>query len=417
MKHLIKAAIQHPLISGSGIIIVGSLLGNFFNFLFNLFMSRNLPVADYGTLASIISLMTLSTVPLTAITPSVVSFAGGYFANNEIGMVGLLYRKTLRYLAIISVLILVLTFTSSDLIAGYFNIKPADLVIYSGLTVALIYLGSLNSGLLQARLHFKFISFSNFASSFIKFAVGVLLVLIGYGVSGAVVAFLLSSIFIIFVSYIPLRDIFSVSKNSNYRLPLKEFLTYGIPSAISIFGLNALISSDLLLVKRFFSPEEAGLYAGMALVGKVIFFLTAPIGSVMYPLIVQKHARNESYRNTLFLAIILVFVPSLCVSIFYFLYPEFAITFFLKNSSYMKVSSLLGIFGIFIALYSVISLLTYYFLSIKRNWVWLPMAISSIGQIILLNIYHESFEQVIYISTGICVLLLLSLLLYFKKTS
>lgn len=416
MKHFVKTAIQHPLISGSGIIIAGSVFGNVFNFLFNLYMSRNLPIADYGTLVSIVSLVLLATIPLSSVTPSIVSFSGKYFASGEIGMISLFYRKTLSYLLGFSVLLILLILLFSASIAQFFKINSSELVVYAGITVAIIYLGSLNSGLLQAKLSFKFISLSNFISSFAKFSVGLILIMLGYGVFGAVIAFLLSFLMPFLISFIPILSIFKESNHTKYKLPLREIFLYGVPSAVAIFGLNSLVSTDLLLVKHLLSPDKAGLYAGMSLVGRVIFFLTAPVGTVMYPLIVQKHAKNESYRNTLILSILLVFLPSLAVSIFYFLYPEFALTFFLKKTEYLAVSKYLGVFGIFIAIYSVISLLTYYFLSIKKSMVWLPLALSSIGQAVLIYFFHQSFLQIIIISLTISILLLSFLLIYFKKT-
>ena len=54
----------------------------------------------------------------------------------------------------------------------------------------------------------------------------------------------------------------------------------------------------LILVKHFFSPHDAGIYAGLSLIGRVIFFFSAPIASVMFPVIVQKYARKENYENT-----------------------------------------------------------------------------------------------------------------------
>ena len=57
MKKKALEIIKHPLVYGSSIVVIGGLVANFFHFLFNLFMSRNLSVADYGTLASIVSLI------------------------------------------------------------------------------------------------------------------------------------------------------------------------------------------------------------------------------------------------------------------------------------------------------------------------------------------------------------------------
>ena len=75
MKEKAKALIKHPLIYGSGIVVIGNLFANFFNFLFNLFMSRNLSVSDYGVLASIVALIAFPSLAVGAINPMVIHFA------------------------------------------------------------------------------------------------------------------------------------------------------------------------------------------------------------------------------------------------------------------------------------------------------------------------------------------------------
>lgn len=416
MKKLIISAIQHPLISGSGIIILGTTLANVFHFLFNLFMSRNLQVSDYGTLVSIVSLITLCTVPLSSITPAIVNFAGEHYAVKNFGVISLFYRKTIAYFFLVSLILIALVILFAGSIASFFKIGSIGLVMYTGITIAVIYLGTLNGALLQAKLAFKFIAISNLLSAITKISVGLLLVLAGYGIGGAISAFMVSFMVPFLLSFLPLKEIFTKTKETDYKLHLKGIANYGVPSAVAILGLSSLISTDQLLVKHFFSPNLAGLYAGVSLVSKVIFFLTAPIGTVMYPLIIQKHSKNEKYMNTLFIAVLMVFIPSLAISIFYFIFPEFALTFFLKKPEYLAMSKYLGLFGIFIAIYSVISLLTYYFLSIKKTRVWIPLLSASIAQGLLIYLFHTTFEQIIYISLSVSVLLLIYLLIYFKKT-
>ena len=70
MKAKIVQFSQHPLISLSAVIFTGSLIASFFNFLFNLFMSRNLSVPEYGDLTSLISLITLAIMPAGALLPA-----------------------------------------------------------------------------------------------------------------------------------------------------------------------------------------------------------------------------------------------------------------------------------------------------------------------------------------------------------
>jgi hypothetical protein len=50
----VKKVISHPLIKGSTIIFVGSLMANLLNYVFNLLLGRFLYFYDYGTYATLI---------------------------------------------------------------------------------------------------------------------------------------------------------------------------------------------------------------------------------------------------------------------------------------------------------------------------------------------------------------------------
>lgn len=405
--------LKHELIINSLYMFIGAMIGNVFNFLFNLFMSRNLAVEDYGSLTSMSALIMLATIPAGAVIPAVVSFAGAHFAKGEDDLVSVFFFRIIKPFIFISIVFFVIFIIFSKEIGNFFNIDETFLIVLSGITIAIIYLGAINGGILQAKLSFKFIAFSNLLAVFIKLTVGVTLVLLGFNLLGAVWAFALSFIVSFVIGFIPLRFIFTKVSRSINHISLKSIISYGLPSSLATLGLTSLVSADLLLIKHFYAPSEAGIYAGLSLVGRVIFFLSAPIGSVMFPLIVRKHSKDERYSSIFFLAIALVLIPSICLSFFYFLYPEIIIKFFLKRDVYLSVSGLLGLFGVFTAIYSLLYLLTYYFLSIKRTKIFLPIIIGSFAQAFLIFVYHKSFAQVITISITIISILLVSLLMYY----
>src|SRR3989344_268813 len=96
MKDRIKKTLQHPLISGSAIIFIGTNLGNIFNFLYNLFMINNLTPIDYGVLVSLISILALFSQVADSMTPFIVNYAAIYFAKKELGKVKSLFFKVTK---------------------------------------------------------------------------------------------------------------------------------------------------------------------------------------------------------------------------------------------------------------------------------------------------------------------------------
>ena len=144
--------LRQELVSGSIYIFIGSIFGNIFNFLFNLFMSRNLAVEDYGILMSATSLVMLIAIPVGSITPTIVSFAGSRFAKEDYGSVKALFLKITKPLLVIGVIIFLCFVIFAGYIGIFFHIEDQSIIVITGLIVALAYIGVVNGGLLQARL-------------------------------------------------------------------------------------------------------------------------------------------------------------------------------------------------------------------------------------------------------------------------
>lgn len=414
MKKKIKEGLRHPLILGSAVIFSGSLLGSFINFIFNLFMTRNLSVSDYGILASIVSLITLSTLPAGAVVPMVINFAASYFAKGEFGKVSDLFFKVVKFLFFLGAIAFAIFLIFRKDIGHFFNIYNESLIVLTGIIVLTSFTGIVNSALLQARLSFKFITFSNLLASFLKLFLGAILVFFGFAIGGVIWALFLSSLIPYLISFIPLGFIFK-NRMIDSKADLNKLFAYGAPAALTMFGLTSLTTTDIVLVKHFFDPKSAGIYAGLSLIGRVIFFFSAPIGTVMFPLVVQKHAKKENYHNTFKLSLFLVFLPSILITIFYFIFPEFSIKFFIKRDEYLPAAPLLGIFGIFITLFSLLSIMTNFYLSIKKTKISMLVAGGAFVQAALIWFFHKTFFQIIIISLSVISLLLAFFLLYYWK--
>jgi O-antigen/teichoic acid export membrane protein len=416
MKQRIKQLAKHPLIYGSAVVVIGSLFANFFSFLFNLFMSRNLTVAEYGVLASVMSLIIFPALVSNAIIPVVVRFAGDYFAKGDFPLLRGLYIKIKKILLFVGVSFFILFLFLIPSIKNFFHIDDINILFMADIIIFFGILGAINIAFLQAKLAFKFQVFINLINNVLKLILGVTLVLSGFSVGGATMAMIVAGIVAYVVSFTQIRFIFD-RKISSPSISTKELLAFGFPSALTLLGLTSFISTDIMLVKHFFNAQQAGLYAGLSLIGRVIFFVSAPIGTVMFPLIVRKHSRNENFTNTFKLSLLLVFVPSLLLAVFYALFPKFSILFFLKKEEYLAISDLIAPFALFIALFSLLSIIANFYLSIKKTNVYIPILLGAILQIILINFYHQTFLQIIIISMVITLVLVILLLAYYPRAT
>lgn len=415
MKQKLKEFIKHPLIYGTSIAVIGNLAANFFNFLFNLFMGQNLSVAEFGSLATVLSLILFPALLISSIVPLIIRFAGEYFANNQFGRIRGLYLQAFKFLATSGIILLILLLVFTGQIQNFFHINNAIIFLITDFIIFLGFFHVINVALLQARLSFGFLVFINIAGAILKLTLGIILIFAGLGINGAGIAVLSSSILVYILSFIPLRFLFDKKHVTEVHLKASELAKYGAPSALTIMGLTSFISMDIILVKHFFDSHQAGLYAGLSLIGRVIFFISAPIGGVMFPLIVQKHSKNENFTNTFKLSLLMVLAPSILLIILYSLLPEVAINFFLKKQEYLVISPFLIQFSIFIALFSLLSILSNFYLSIKKTTVFIPVVIGALLQIIMIVLFHENFQQIIFISLGITFALDCLLIAYYPR--
>lgn len=411
MKQKAKKFLNHPLISGTIILVLGSLLANFVNFLFNFYMLRNLSPVDYGTLASIMALITLPLVGANAVQPLIVYFAGTFFAKNELDKIRGLYMKISRFYIFIAIVIFFLFLIFTPQISHFFRINDLYILLITYIIIFFTILIVVNNAFLQAKMAFKFIIFVGFISALIKMASGIIFVTSGFAALGAIIAVLLATVIPYLITFIPIKFIFS-KKIKIPKIETKSLYTYGIPSVLTFLGLNSLISSDIILAKHFFDPKSAGIYAGLSLIGKIIFYVSSPITNVMFPIVVQKHSRNENFTNTFLLSLLLVILPSIPLLIVYAFFPQLVITIFFKKE-YLSISPLVLIFGLFLTIFAPLSLISNFYLSIKKTKIFIPIIIGAMIQIVLISIYHESFIQLIVISMTITLLLLIGLLIYY----
>ncbi|GDX61817.1 capsular polysaccharide biosynthesis protein [Candidatus Levyibacteriota bacterium] len=412
MKKKIRELAINPLISGSSVIFIGSILVNFFNFFYNLFMSRNLSIVDYGTLASLTSIVFLPGMIAGSFQPAVVNFAARYYAKKDYGKIRSLYIKIGSILFLLGLITFLLFIFFSQQISIFFKINDYSLIIISGLIIFIGYISSINNFLIQAKLDFSFSILIGISASLIKLILGIIFVFLGYSVYGAFGALLFSSVVGYLISFLPLGEVLS-KKVLAISIETKKIIFYGLPASITLIGLTSFIMSDIIIVKHFMQPKEAGIYAGISLVSRVIFFLTAPIGTVMFPLIVQKLENKEDYNNILKLALILIIIPSILIIIFYKIFPEFSILFFLKKRDYLDAVSLLVPFAFFITTFSINSILINFFLSLKKTIIYIPVLFTAFLQIILISFFHNSLQEVVYSSMVASILLLFILIIFY----
>lgn len=406
MKKTIQTIIDHPLFSGSTIMIVGSTAVSFLNYLFHLVLGRMLGPANYGEFAAVISLIVLLGIIPGSLNMVVIKHIS--IAKDEIEVASLIHwfkTKILLASLIFSLIILL----ASPAISSFLKIDKGYYLILVAISFFFSIQSLLNRSILQGLLKFKEMVVSLLLENGVKLLLSIILIYLGFQVGGAVTAFVISIIIGWYITDIYLKN--HNKQDSKQKIDIKKILLFSFPVLIQTISITSIYSSDVILVKHFFLSHDAGIYAALSTLGKIIFFGAGPIGAVMFPLVSKRHAEGQQYKKIFLYSFLATLLLSVCIITTYFFFPAIAIQL-LYGSAYLEASSLLVWFGLFVSLFTLSSLLVNYCLSLGQTRVVLLPLFAAILQIILILLFHRTLYAVIMVSTIISALLLASLLIY-----
>lgn len=375
---------------------------NIINYVYHLVMGRILGPVDYGILASLFSILYIVGIVPTSTSVAIVKFISSAKNSHEIATI---YRSLNKLVFLIASALSVLTIAVSPFIANFLHIENIFLIILITPILFFSLITLVNQAASQGLLKFMGFVIPNFASSVVKICLGVLLVIMGYSVFGAMVGVLAGGLLSYFVSKWYVRDIKKLRKVKN-KYDLKPFLKYSFPVFLQALAFTSLFTTDVILVKHFLSPFDAGIYAALSTLGKIVFFASAPISSVMFPVIAGRSAKGEKYLKIFWGSFGLTLIISAVVVGVYYFFSDFAIKI-LYGSAYLSASIDLVWMGLFILVYTLALLLVNFSLSLGKTQIIIFPVLAAFAQAVFLWIFHSSILEIIQVSLIICVLILL----------
>ena len=394
-------------LTGSLIMLIGSNLHNFGQLVFHFVAGRLLGTEYYGDVASLINVLGIVAIVQLSLGLTIVKFISSGEQEKDIArFCRWIFYWSLWIGGILGFLFLIL----SPFLADFLKIHQRNAIYLVGPLVFLFMVANIGRSILQGLLKFNSYVISMIAEVFIKTALAIPLIMAGYATFGVLIAMLVGVLVAIIIIRTSFRSYLDGPRGE--RPNIKPFLKYSFPVFIQGLSLTSMYSTDLLLVKHFFQPGDAGVYAALAKLGSIVFFGASPIASVMFPLVSKRYAKSEPYKNLFYMSISFVAITAVAIIVLYKLVPELILGL-LYGEQYLPGANLLWWFGGFMGLLAICSLFTQFYLSIgKTVAVWF-FAAASLLQAILIWFFHSSLLQVIQISISSAALLALALFVYF----
>ncbi|MCM8765637.1 MAG: oligosaccharide flippase family protein [Candidatus Omnitrophica bacterium] len=409
----LKRIFFDDLTKDSLIMFLGSGFTNLCNLLYTIFLVRSLTPSDFGIFNSLLAiLMLLSQLPST-FSIALTRFISQFYAQEDFGKI----KRTLFLLGkrvlLIGFFIFLLLISFHKPLSVFLKIPNGVNFLLLSLIILFSYLSALPQATLSGLQKFWYISFSSIISGLIKLILVFVFIKLMLGVGGALGAFLLSSFLGLVLSfYFQEKSLSRTSRFSlvNDELNLWEMYNYLIPVFMVTLLGTAFLNIDIILVKRFFEPLQAGLYSISQVVGKIVFFFPSFIIMVMFPKVANLQAKNKDTRFILKKSLFYTFSFSSLVALIAIISPPLMLKI-LAGKVYNECFPLVRIFSLNMVLLSLLFVFMNYHLSLdERKYLYIFLGVI-VGEIILISLFHKNLIQVL-ISIFICLFLLLVLNFY-----
>ncbi len=422
---------KDDLLKAGSLVTAVSLVSGGLNFIYNFSMGRMLGTEVYGAFGALFALsIFLSNILLRTLMLSTTSSVSRFRGRGETHLIPGFHSRMIRRMTVCGVATLVILALLSGVIADAFHIDSPSLVILIGIITLFSWLLPIDYGIMQGLQRFYSLAFNQLSRAFLKLLSGVVLVLVGCGIYGAVGGLVVGIAMAFIISLVLIRknirpgdhekDTFTPEKHSvssdhpvnrNSRASsgpsigsedgtdgeMNRLFVYSIHAVLTVVSVAVITNIDVIIV-RISSPLESGLYTAASIFGKMIFFLPMGLITVMYPKVVEAHLSGRRTSRLLVRTMLYTAVATGSAALLFLLFPRPFLRIF-YGSEFLDAAPLLREYGFLMFLFSLVTVFVYYNLARKQYALIYVFLAWSVLEIIIIVFYHTSMISVIRILT------------------
>lgn len=377
------------------------------NYLYNLILGRILGPEQFADAAILITLLLV--ISFIAMTFQMVTtkFSILFEAAQLDGFIKQVYKLA----TLVGLLFGFLLFGFSETLQEIFKTSGSAMFKIFGIGVPIYFMMSVNRGQFQGAKKFKSLSITYQLEmlSRLLFTFG-LLYIFDFD-SSVIIAIGITLSF--FLGLLPFN--YKRTKKKSFIISTKQLvLIRSFFLLTAFYELTQIIinNSDILLVKHYFNSMDAGLYSSLALIGRIVYFLSWTFIMLLLPKVIQlkKEGENPSpilFRYVGYISAISIFIILACV-----LFPELIINI-MFGGEFTEVSPLLWKYALATSMFAVSNIFAYYYLSLDKYVPVVLSAIIGLLQVFLIVFFHDNLDQVVKMQIVAMIILLLIQVSYF----
>lgn len=414
MKTISSPFIFPAILSKEQLFMLTILMVNAGNYIYNLLLGRILGPSAFSDAAILITLLLI----LSFIGMSFQIVSAKYAVLYDSKTLALFTNVITKYAVVFGLIIGTLIVLFNTNLQAVFHTKTATMFVIFGIGIPLYFLMSINRGMYQGKNNLGFLGYTYQTEMISRLVLTLIPLMFFTNVSPTIivaVGITLSFVFglIPFQKVIPkafLLKTKSIPEDTN--IDKKGILTFFALTAFYELTQIVINNSDIILVKHYFQNEQAGLYASLALIGRVVYFVAWMFVMLLLPKVIQLKKEGKETESILFKYVSYIAVLASIIVIFTYLFPETVVNL-MFGKEYLSISFLLWKYALATAIFAIANIFAYYFLSLNQYIPVIVSAVIGLSQVALIILFHNSLQQVVEMQIIAMVVLLICQLTFF----
>lgn len=402
MRRHVSLLVKNPFFRNSAVLFSGTMVANVLNYIFHLAVGRMVDPSAYGEIESLISLLTIISVPAGTLTLIATKYAADMKAAGNYEGTSFLSKYLTAKVFLYGIPLFFLALFCTPLVKNFLNIHDSLPIFILWGIMFLSFLSAATSGILTGWQKFTNISLVGVLATILKLLAVLLLLKMGFAVSGVVGSYILSMLFVYLANLYLLKRFFQ--KNNRDNQGTTEFLMpnirgYIAPAFYGTLSVAILGNVDMIFAKHHLEASISGEYGALSVAAKTIFFVTGVLTTVLFAMSAEERNQQGKESHTFRLAVWLTLLVVVGSIIFFSLFPEFIISV-LFGEKYLAVSGALPWFAVAAGIYSLANLFLQYLLSLAETKVAIFFLVLSFFEIGTLFFFGETLYAIIGITIG-----------------
>ena len=357
--------------------------------------SRQLGVTVYGGLYALINAALIAALPAAFVAPVVAQLSAEFRALHDDGHLRGLTNGVAAGFAKLGLFYVVIAICGALPFARFLHV-PVWSVPIVGLLAGIVLFVSALRAVAQGTQDFMGYALSNSIEGIAKVCGIGLLIAVGFKLGGGIIGFLFGPLCALVYLAVRMRRRYSGARAHAVRYDWRRIMNAGAGAAAATIALALMGSADVVLVKHFFDPHAAGLYAAASLGGKILLYLVGFVSTVLLPQAADRHARGAQTREVLASSLLMFAVVALC-GLFVFRYFGIDVLHALVGRAFDAAAPLLVTYGLAMVLLALTNALTSYGIATHRLAFTVPLLISTLGTLAAIVAIHPTLAKVVEI--------------------